>query len=104
MGDAESHETLNNAEISAIFEDIARRLEIRKDNIFKIRAYRKVAGSIKELTEPVAEFVKADCIREIPGAGEAIAKKLTELVETGRLEYYEKLKKEVAHSTNPPGR
>ncbi|MGD9118898.1 MAG: hypothetical protein PVJ08_09265 [Dehalococcoidia bacterium] len=104
MGGAESHEPLNNAEISAIFEDIARRLEIRKDNIFKIRAYRKVAGSIKELTEPVAELVKADRIREIPGAGEAIAKKLTELVETGRLEYYEKLKKEVASSTNPPGR
>ena len=85
---------MNNQEIAAIFDDIAARLTTQKENIFKIRAYRKVACSIRELSVEVEELVKNNRLREIPGAGEAIAKKLTELVDTGKLEYYEKLKAE----------
>jgi len=36
------------------------------------------------------QLVAQDRLREIPGVGEAIATKITELVTTGRLEYYEK--------------
>jgi DNA polymerase (family 10) len=85
---------MKNQEIAAIFDDIAQRLELKKDNIFKIRAYRKVARSIEELPVEVEKLVKEDRLKEIPGAGEAITKKLTELVTTGRLEYYERLKAE----------
>jgi DNA polymerase (family 10) len=85
---------MTNAEISAIFSDIAAMLRLKKDNIFKIRAYEKVARSILELKEPVAKLVAEDRLKEIPGAGEAITKKLTELVNTGRLAFYEKLKAE----------
>jgi DNA polymerase (family 10) len=85
---------MNNQEVAAVFEDIARRLELKKENIFKIRAYRKVARSIEELPVEVAELVREDRLKEIAGAGEAITKKITELVTTGRLEYYEKLKAE----------
>ena len=77
-----------------IFNDIAEMLALKKDNIFKIRAYRKVASAITELTVPVEQLVSENRINVIPGAGEAITKKITELVTTGRLEYYEKLKKE----------
>ncbi len=75
MDAADAHPTMTNPEIATIFEDIARRLELKKDNIFKIRAYRKVASSITELTEPVAKLVAENRINEIPGAGEAITKK-----------------------------
>jgi DNA polymerase (family 10) len=85
---------MTNAEIAAVFTDIAEMLTRKKDNIFKIRAYQKVARAIMELTEPVEQLVNENRISEIPGAGEAITKKLTELVTTGKLEYYEKLKKE----------
>jgi DNA polymerase (family 10) len=85
---------MKNAEIAAVFEDIAQRLELKKDNIFKIRAYRKVARSIEQLPVEVEKLVKEDRLKEIPGAGEAITKKITELVTTGRLEYYERLKAE----------
>jgi DNA polymerase (family 10) len=85
---------MTNAEISAIFSDIAAMLRLKKDNIFKIRAYEKVARSILELKEPVTNLVAEDRLKEIPGAGEAITKKLTELVNTGRLAFYEKLKAE----------
>jgi DNA polymerase (family 10) len=85
---------MTNSEISTIFTDIAEMLKLKKDNIFKIRAYEKVARAIGELTEPVEKLVAENRLKEIPGAGEAITKKLTELVTTGRLAFYEKLKQE----------
>jgi DNA polymerase (family 10) len=85
---------MNNQQISAIFDDIAERLKAKKENVFKIRAYQKVARSIESLPVPVEQLVEENRLNEIPGAGEAIVKKLTELITTGRLEYYEKLKAE----------
>jgi DNA polymerase (family 10) len=85
---------MNNQEIAAVFEDIAQRLELKKDNIFKIRAYRRVARSIEQLPLEVGQLAKEDRLKEVPGVGEAIARKITELITTGRLEYYEKLKAE----------
>lgn len=85
---------MTNAEIAAIFDDIAEILAARKDNIFKIRAYRKVARSIEALDTPVERLAAEGRLKEIPGAGEAIVKKISELVATGRLEYYERLKAE----------
>ena len=83
---------MNNADIAAVFSDIAEILKLKKDNIFKIRAYQKVAHSIEHLPLAVEQLVKEDRLPEIPGAGEAIIKKITELVTTGKLDYYEKLK------------
>lgn len=85
---------MTNSEISAIFIDIADMLTIKKENIFKIRAYQKVARAIAELKEPVEKLVAENRLQEIPGAGAAITKKLTELVTTGKLAFYEKLKAE----------
>jgi DNA polymerase (family 10) len=83
---------MTNAEMAAVFEDIAAMLRLKKDNIFKIRAYEKVARSINELAEPVEQLAAEGRLKEVPGAGEAIIKKLNELVATGRLAFYEKLK------------
>jgi DNA polymerase (family 10) len=85
---------MTNAEIAFIFSDIAAMLMLKKENIFKIRAYEKVAHSISELKEPVAKLAAEDRLKEIPGTGEAITKKLTEIVNTGKLAFYEKLKAE----------
>ena len=92
---------MRNEEIAAIFTDIADMLKSKKENIFKIRAYEKVARSILEMQEPVENMVKENRIKEIPGAGEAITKKITELVNTGRLEYYEKLKQDSPARSQP---
>jgi DNA polymerase (family X) len=92
---------MTNAELSAIFADIAAILRLKKENIFKIRAYEKVARSISELNVPVSQLVKENRLKEIPGAGEAIIKKLTELDATGRLAFYEKLKAEFPERTPP---
>ena len=86
---------MNNAEIAQVFQEIADLLRIKKDNIFKIRAYEKVARSIGELREDLGQLVGEGRLKEIPGAGDATAKKITELVTTGKLGFYERLKAEM---------
>jgi DNA polymerase (family X) len=83
---------MNNSEIVKILEDIAALLDLKGEGVFKSRAYQKAARSIELLPEEVAKLVAENRLTEIPGVGDAIAKKLCELVRTGRLEYYEKLK------------
>ncbi len=87
---------MKNSEVVRVFQEIADLLEPKRDNIFKIRAYQKAAKSIGGLPADVEQLAREDRLEEIPGVGEAITKKITELVTTGRLEYYEKLKAEVA--------
>jgi DNA polymerase (family 10) len=91
---------MNNAEIAAVFRDISALLEKKKDNWFKIRTYRKAADSIEGLSVPVGQLVDDGTLKEIPGVGEAITKKITELVTTGNLEYYERLKTELREGTD----
>ena len=92
---------MQNAEIAAVFDDIAGMLKLKKDNIFKIRAYQKVARAITELPVDVAQLVSENRLHEIPGAGEAITGKITELVSTGRLGFYEKLRAEFPGRPGP---
>ncbi|MFC1915459.1 hypothetical protein ACFLW4_02040 [Chloroflexota bacterium] len=91
---------MRNTEIAKVFEDILELLKLKKNNIFKIRAYEKAARSIEELPVEVERLVAEDRLREIPGVGEAITKKITELVTTGRLGYYERLRAEFPERVN----
>ncbi len=50
--------------------------------------------SLEHLPVEIEQLVKEDRLKEVPGVGEAINKKITELVTTGRLDYYEKLRAE----------
>ena len=92
---------MENSEIAAIFRDIAELLRLKKENIFKIRAYEKAVRSIEQLPLPVARLAAEGRLKEIEGAGEAIMKKITELLASGRLEYYERLKAEFPERKQP---
>ena len=85
---------MKNQEIARIFNDIADLLEIKGENPFRIRAYRRAALNIEGLTKDVAETSKGELIK-IPGIGQDLAGKIEEYVKTGRLQFYEDLKKEV---------
>ncbi len=91
---------MKNTEIIEILENIAVLLELKGESIFKSRAYQKAARSIEFMSEEVAKLVAEERLKEIPGVGEAISKKLTELVRTGHLDYYEKLKAEFPAGIN----
>jgi DNA polymerase/3'-5' exonuclease PolX len=84
---------MNNSQLAVIFYDIAHLLELRKDNRFKIRAYQRAARIIEKLPKEIESMVDdGESLRAIPGIGEAIERKINELITTGHLEYYEKLK------------
>ena len=92
---------MTNAEIAAVFDSIADLLKLKKENIFKRRAYQKVARSIEQLPVEVEQLVAEDKLWEVPGVGEAITRKITELVTTGKLGYYENLKSEFPKGLSP---
>ncbi|UZQ82818.1 DNA polymerase/3'-5' exonuclease PolX [Thermoanaerobacter sp. RKWS2] len=81
-----------------ILNEIGLLLELKGENPFKARAYYNAARTIEVLDEDIETLVKEDRLKDVKGIGEALNKKLTELITTGRLEYYEKLKESV-----PPG-
>jgi DNA polymerase (family 10) len=85
---------VKNAEIAKVFQDIADLLELKEENIFKIRAYQRAVRSIEYLPVELEQMAAEGKLKEIPGVGEAIARKITELVTTGHLGYYDKLKAE----------
>jgi len=89
---------MKNQLVAEIFYQIADLLEILGDIPFKSRAYRRAAQIIETLDEDIENVVREDKLRSIPGVGEGLAKKIKEIVETGRLEYFEKLKKEIPGS------
>jgi DNA polymerase (family 10) len=84
---------MKNQEIAKIFNNIADILELKGDNPFRIRAYRRAAQNIDGLTEDVA-VMKEKTLKKIPGIGQDLAEKITEYTETGKLGFYEELMKE----------
>ena len=84
--------------VAEILIEIGTLLELRGENPFKTRAYANGARTIESLGEPLERLVKEKRLGEIKGIGEALEQKITELVETGRLKYYEELKASI-----PPG-
>ena len=88
---------MKNQEIAKIFNDIADILEIKGDNPFRIRAYRRAAQNIDGFAGDIAETPEEE-LRKIPGIGHDLAEKIKEYVTTDHLEFYEELKKEVPHS------
>jgi DNA polymerase (family 10) len=83
--------------IIEILEEIGTLLEIKDDNPFKTRAYYNAAKTLSGI-DNLEEIVKSKRLREIKGIGEALSKKIEEYSETGRMEYYEDLKKEIPPS------
>ncbi len=90
---------MDNRDIARVFAAIADLLDVKADSSFKIRAYRVAAETIAGYPEELGDFVShGGNLRDIPGIGEAIAKKTEELLATGRLQYFESLK-----AGAPPG-
>ncbi len=83
---------MNKDQVAQILVEIGTLLELKGENPFKTRAYLNVARTLESLSEPIEKMVGENRLGEIKGIGDALQKKITELVSTGRLEYYEELK------------
>lgn len=86
---------MKNKEVAQIFYQIAEILEIQGENPFRIRAYFKAAQNIGSLSQDIAEIAANDELEKIPGIGKDLAEKIKEIVKTGRLKFYEQLKKDI---------
>lgn len=77
---------VHNVEIADMLNKLADLLEIEGANVFRVRAYRNAAQTIESLPRSVAAMVAAgEDLSQLPGIGEALAKKLEEMVKTGEL-------------------
>lgn len=86
---------LNNRQLADTFTLIANLLEIKGEIIYKTLAYRKASESLMALPREASEYWKEGKLEDIPGVGKAIAEKIDELLRTDKLEFLEKIKKEV---------
>jgi DNA polymerase (family 10) len=85
---------MNKDEIIGVFENIARLLELKGENPFKIRAYIHAAKALETLAEPVEKLITEDRLVAVDGIGKATAEKIATLSTTDRLDYYDDLRDE----------
>jgi DNA polymerase (family 10) len=83
---------MDNDRVAQILIEVGVLLELKGENPFKTRAYTAAARTIEGLAEPLGQVIAEDRLREISGIGGALQAKITELVTTGHLKYYEELK------------
>ena len=87
---------VHNADIAAIFDEIADLLEIEGANPFRIRAYRNAARTLRDLKREVTAMIaEGEDVTELPGIGEDLASKIKEIVKTGMAAMLEEHRKNV---------
>lgn len=86
---------MDKKQIAEIFEEIALLLELKNENPFRIRAYRKGARSLLSTDQDLNILINQNKLTELDGIGEDLADKIKILATKGRLPFYEKLKKTI---------
>jgi DNA polymerase (family 10) len=89
---------MSNEELADVLTRIADLLEIKGEILYKFLAYRKAADSLRNLAENADTLYRQGRLTEIPGVGKAISEKIGELLDTGKLEFLQRLESEVPPS------
>jgi DNA polymerase (family 10) len=89
---------MDKSEVAAVLEEIAVLLELQGENPFRANAYAKAGRTIAQLETSLDDIVAAGTLAEISGIGETLRDKITLLVTTGKLPFYDDLK-----AKTPPG-
>ena len=85
---------MKNQQIAHIFNEMAELLELKGENVFRIRAYRRAAQNIDGLSRDVTTLSDEE-LAAIPGIGKDLVGKIREFLETGAVARHEELKKEI---------
>lgn len=87
---------VHNADVAAVFDELADLLEIEGANPFRIRAYRNAARMLRDLPGEVEKMVAdGKDLTELPGIGDDLAAKIKEIVETGTVVTLEEHRKKI---------
>lgn len=90
--------SLSNRDIADLFERIANLLEIKGESVHRYLAYANAAESIRDLARDLRAIAAEGGLTDIPKIGKTLAAKIEELLNTGKLEFYEKLAAEIPPS------
>ena len=86
---------MNKDQVAAVLDEIGTLLELQGENSFRCNAYHNAARTIEQLDTDLEEVVRSGQLGSIRGIGDTLREKITTLVTTGKLPYYEDLKKKV---------
>ncbi len=89
---------MNKYEVARVLSSIGLLLELKGESFFKAKAYYDAARTVEMLDEDIETVVYENRLGQLRGFGQALTSKVTELVTTGKMAYYERLQKTV-----PPG-
>ncbi|MFN8499378.1 MAG: DNA polymerase/3'-5' exonuclease PolX [Anaerolineae bacterium] len=89
---------MTNAEVVQMFNTISDLLEIKGEDRYRVQAYRRAAQGIADYPGSVEALWKEGKLEDIPSVGKTLATKIDELLRTGTLDFYEKLRAEVPPS------
>ncbi|MGO8946304.1 MAG: DNA polymerase/3'-5' exonuclease PolX [Ktedonobacterales bacterium] len=88
-------EKVDKEQVAAVLQEVSDLLELTGSSTFEVRAYQNAVRSIEALEGDIEDVVKSGQIAHLPGVGKVLAARITELVTTGKLDLYEKLRAEV---------
>ena len=71
---------MDNSQIARIFQEIAELLDLKGENVFKVRAYEKAARVIESHPRAFSDYQELSELTKIPGIGKSIAEKIFEIV------------------------
>jgi len=81
--------------VARALRELGMLLDVKGENPFKVRAYENGARTLEELPGDIDEVIAAGTLTDLPGIGEALAKKIEELARTGRLELLDRVRAEM---------
>jgi hypothetical protein len=83
--------TVTNRQIAEALSSVADMLAMQNSNPYRVQAYRNAARGVLELSEPAAELIARGEFLPVPGLGNRLRERITELVETGSMTIYSDL-------------
>jgi DNA polymerase (family 10) len=86
---------MTNREVAWILNAMADMLELKNDNPYRVRAYRKAAHTVYHLDEDLRDVYLRNAVGEIPGIGSRMRDQIEEMLETGSCIFFEQLRQEV---------
>jgi DNA polymerase (family 10) len=92
---------LENIDVARIFDEIADILELKGENRFRIRSYRRAARVIRDMPEDVRSVLEAGHLTEVHGIGASLAEKIEEITATGTCKFYEEIKRDPLYTLTP---
>jgi DNA polymerase (family 10) len=94
-GEESRSDDLTNGDLARIFHDIGDMLEVKGELVFKTVAYHRAADTIGRSPIDLVAAYRSGNRPKVPGVGQAISDKIAELVTTGSMRFYDKLRAEV---------